>query len=174
MRKAINLILPAVVFVLLGCSVQSTQLNTVLDFFTKSNLDLSANAWNLQYENYQSKVYAISTSEGILFSNALGDELLFDGWTVRLLNIRGGREVNIIIEDSNENRVFKNNKFVIGTHVCDTWSRETGFNFERWVQRCEYTRNYENSILVDRDGNISIIRQVVDNRYSAITLTRKK
>jgi hypothetical protein len=41
-------------------------------------------------------------------------------------------------------------------------------------QSCRDRRDYSNSILVLEDGSISVIRQIVDERYSALTLTKLK
>jgi hypothetical protein len=44
----------------------------------------------------------------------------------------------------------------------------------QFSQSCEAGIAYSNSILVAEDGSISIIRQIVDNAYNAMTLTKLK
>jgi len=42
----------------------------------------------------------------------------------------------------------------------------------RFSQQCGDREPYVNSILVANDGSIAVIRQVVDDRYTAMTLTK--
>ena len=65
--------------VLSGCIVQSRQLNGLLKLIKEPPMDLSTNSWVVRYADYESIVYAVSTSEGILFSNNFGDQALFYG-----------------------------------------------------------------------------------------------
>ena len=80
-----NLTLIAISVVLSGCIVQSRQLNGLLELIKEPPMDLSTNSWLVRYSDYESIVFAISTQEGILFSNNFGDQVLFDGWTLRMV-----------------------------------------------------------------------------------------
>ena len=44
----------------------------------------------------------------------------------------------------------------------------------RYTQRCMDGRDYRNNILVHDSGDILVIRQIVNERDTALTLTKKK
>ena len=74
LKKLISLMMLILVS---GCSVQSSQLSSLISLVKAPSLDLSANSWLVRYSDYESVVYAVSTSEGTLFSNKAGDKVLF-------------------------------------------------------------------------------------------------
>ena len=158
--------------VLSGCIVQSRQLNGLLDLIKEPPMDLSNNSWTVRYSDYESIVYALSTSEGILFANNFGDQVLFDGWTLRKARGMGRRQININISDKENIRTFKRGNKTISKHRCDQWRQQKNLGVVRYTQYCKDMQSYENSILVEESGNISMIRQIVDERYTALTLTK--
>jgi hypothetical protein len=93
---ALKKLIPILAVILLsGCSVQSSQLSGLISLIREPSLDLSANSWLVRYSGYESVVYAVSTSEGTLFSNKAGDQVLFDGWMVRKVSGLGRRGLDI-------------------------------------------------------------------------------
>ena len=157
-----------------GCSVQSSQLGSLVSLIKEPSLDLSANSWLVRYSDYESVVYAVSTSEGTLFSNKTGDKVLFDGWTIREVSGMGRRGLDIKIDGLGDIRTFKQGTRTLGSHRCQEWQRETSSGMVSLSQNCGDLRDYSNSILVLEDGSISVIRQIVDERYTALTLTKLK
>ena len=157
-----------------GCSVQSSQLSSLVSLIKKPSLDLSENSWLVRYSGYESVVYAVSTNEGTLFSNKTGDKVLFDGWMVRKVSGLGRRGLDIKIDELDGVRTFKKGARTLASHRCQEWQRETGSGMVSLSQDCIGARDYSNSILVLEDGSISVIRQIVDERYSALTLTKLK
>ena len=157
-----------------GCSVQSSQLNSLVSLIKEPSLDLSANSWLVRYSDYESVVYAVSTSEGTLFSNKAGDKVLFDGWMVRKVSGLGRRGLNIKIDEADGVRSFKQGARTLASHRCQEWQREMSSGMVSLSQSCGDRRDYSNSILVLEDGSISVIRQIVDERYTALTLTKLK
>ena len=87
------------VILLSGCSLQSSQLSSLIGLIKEPSLDLSANSWLVRYSGYESVVYAVSTSEGTLFSNKAGDKVLFDGWMVRKVSGLGRRGLDTKIDE---------------------------------------------------------------------------
>ena len=157
-----------------GCSVQSNQLSSLVSLINAPSLDLSANSWLVRYSDYESVVYAVSTSEGTLFSNKAGDKVLFDGWMVRKLSGLGRRGLDIKIDELDGVRTFKQGARTLASHRCQEWQRETSSGMVSLSQNCGDRLDYSNSILVLEDGSISVIRQIVDERYTALTLTKLK
>ena len=157
-----------------GCSVQSSQLSGLFGLIKEPPLDLSANSWLVRYSDYESVVYAVSTNEGTLFSNKAGDKVLFDGWMVRKVSGLGRRGLDIKIDELDDVRTFKQGIRTLASHRCQEWQREMSSGMVSLSQNCEDRRDYSNSILVLEDGSISVIRQIVDERYTALTLTKLK
>ena len=157
-----------------GCSVQSSQLSSLVSLIKTPPLDLSANSWLVRYSDYESVVYAVSTSEGTLFSNKTGDKVLFDGWMVRKVSGLGRRGLDIKIDELDGVRTFKQGTRTLASHRCQEWQSDTNSGMVSLSQNCGDRLDYSNSILVLEDGSISVIRQIVDERYTALTLTKLK
>ena len=167
-----NLTLIAISVILSGCIVQSRQLNGLLELIKEPAVDLSTNSWLVRYSDYESIVFAISTQEGILFSNNFGDQVLFDGWTMRIVQGMGRRQIKMSISDKKNIRSFKRGNRTISSHCCDQWEQQKNLGVVRYTQYCSDRQGYKNTILVNEDGDISVIRQIVDERYTALTLTK--
>jgi hypothetical protein len=170
LKKLISLMM---VILVSGCSVQSSQLSSLVSLIKEPSLDLSANSWLVRYSGYESVVYAVSTSEGTLFSNKTGDKVLFDGWMVRKVSGLGRRGLDIKIDEVDDVRTFNRGTRTLASHRCQEWQREMNAGMVSLSQNCG-DRDYSNSILVLEDGSISVIRQIVDERYTALTLTKLK
>ena len=171
LKKLISLMM---VILVSGCSVQSSQLGSLVSLIKEPSLDLSANSWLVRYSDYESVVYAVSTSEGTLFSNKAGDKVLFDGWMVRKVSGLGRRGLDIKIDELDDVRTFKQGIRTLASHRCQEWQSEMNSGLVNLSQNCGDRRDYSNSILVLEDGSISVIRQIVDERYTALTLTKLK
>ncbi len=166
-----NLFLCLSIF-LSGCIVKSTQLNSLIAITSGPSLDISANSWSLHFSDHQSVVYAVSTADGVLFSNKAGDQVLFDGWTVRKVQGMGRRQLNLTIDDSGSSRSFKRAGRIVSVHNCAQWERQKKSGVTRFEQFCSDKRGYTNTILVQESGDISLIRQIVDQRYTTLTLSK--
>ena len=162
------------VILLSGCSVQSSQLSGLVGLIKEPSLDLSANSWLVRYSGYESVVYAVSTADGTLFSNKAGDKVLFDGWMVRKVSGLGRRGLDIKIDEVDDVQTFNRGTRTLASHRCQEWQRETSSGLVNLSQNCGDRRDYSNSILVLEDGSISVIRQIVDEMYTALTLTKLK
>ena len=169
-----NLTLIVVSILLSGCIVQSRQLNSLLELIKEPSVDLSENSWVVRYSDYESVVYAVLTSEGILFSNNLGDQIFFDGWVLRKIRGMGPRQINMNILDKQNIRAFKRGNRIISNHVCNQWEQQNNLGLVRYTQYCSDKQRYKNSILVEENGDISVIRQIVDERYTALSLIKLK
>ena len=169
-----NLTIIALTIVLSGCILQSRQLSGLFELIRESPEDISTISWLVRYSEYESIVYAVSTSEGIYFSNSFGDQVLFDGWTLRIVQGMGPRQINMSISNKENKRIFKRGNRTISNHHCDQWEQQKNQGMVRYTQYCSDKQGYTNSILVNEDGNISMIRQIVDEKYTALTLTKLK
>ena len=170
--KGIYIILGTLLICLSGCVVQSRQLNSFIEVIRNSGTDLLENSWSLRYLDYESVVYAVSTPEGVLFSNQEGDQILFDGWTITQIRGIGRRQVKIDIYNDGKVRNFKIGNRLVSRHNCNTWEKQENSNVIRFFQVCSGKQKYDNSILVQGNGDISLIRQIVDERYTSLSLTK--
>ena len=155
-----------------GCSVQSSQLSSLMGLFKKPAQDMSLNSWSVKYANYEAIVYPVTMPQGTLFSNKAGDQVLFDGWSVRRVSGLGLRGQEYQNSDIGDERTFMRGSRTLAVHHCDKWQQKQQSGKKQFSQYCEDLREYTNSIIVAEDGSISVIRQVVDDRYNALTLTK--
>ena len=155
-----------------GCSVQSSQLSSLMGLFKTPDADLSLNSWSVKYANYEAIVYPVTMPQGTLFSNKAGDQVLFDGWSVRRVSGFGLRGQEYQNSDIGDERTFMRGSRTLAVHNCDKWQQKQQSGKKQFSQYCEDLREYTNSIIVAEDGSISVIRQVVDDRYNALTLTK--
>ena len=169
-----NLTIIVISIVLSGCIVQSRQLNGLLDLIKEPPIDLSTNSWLVRYSDYESIVYAVSTQEGTIFSNNIGDQVVFDGSTFRKVRGMGRRQIDMSISDKKNIRFLKSGNRTLSNHRCNQWEQQKNLGAVRYTQSCSDKKRYKNSILVKDNGEISMIRQIVDERYTALTLTKLK
>ena len=155
-----------------GCSVQSSQLSAVMGLFKTQDTDLSLNNWSVKYANYEAMVYPITLPEGTLFSNKAGDQVFFDGWSVRRVSGLGLRGQEYQNRDVADERTFMRGNRTLAVHKCDQWKKKQQSGKKQFSQSCQDVKIYSNIILVEEDGSIGVIRQVVDDRYNALTLTK--
>ena len=155
-----------------GCSVQSSQLSAVMGLFETQDADLSLNGWSVKYANYEAMVYPVSLPEGTLFSNTAGDQVFFDGWSVRRVSGLGLRGQEYQNRDVADERTFMRGNRTLAIHKCDQWKKKQQSGKKQFSQSCKDVKIYSNIILVEEDGSIGVIRQVVDDRYNALTLTK--
>jgi len=155
-----------------GCSVQSSQLSALVGLLKAPTADIALNSWSVKYVNYEAIVYPVSVSQGTLFSNKAGDQILFDGWSVRRINGMGLRGSDFQNSDDEGKRTFERGNRTLAVHRCDQWQQKQQSSKKQFSQYCEGVRAYSNSILVVEDGSINVIRQVVDDRYNVLTLTK--
>ena len=155
-----------------GCSVQSSQLSAVMGLFETQDADLSLNGWSVKYANYEAMVYPVSLPDGTLFSNKAGDQVFFDGWSVRRVSGLGLRGQEYQSSDVADKRTFMRGNRTLAVHKCDQWKKKQQSGKKQFSQSCKDVKIYNNIILVEEDGSIAVIRQVVDNRYNALTLTK--
>ena len=155
-----------------GCSVQSSQLSAVMGLFETQDADLSLNGWSVKYANYEAMVYPVSLPDGTLFSNKAGDQVFFDGWSVRRVSGLGLRGQEYQSSDVADERTFLRGNRTLAVHKCDQWKKKQQSGKKQFSQSCKDVKIYSNIILVEEDGSIGVIRQVVDDRYNALTLTK--
>jgi hypothetical protein len=155
-----------------GCSIQSSQLSAVMDLIKKPTSDIPLNGWSVKYADYESIVYPVNTSQGTLFSNQMGDQVLFDGWSVRRFSGLGLQGPAYQNSDIANQRTFVRGSRTLAVHQCDQWQQKQQFGKKQFSQSCQGDIIYSNSILVEQDGSISVIQQIVDDRYEPLILTR--
>ena len=155
-----------------GCSLQSSQLSAVMGLLKPQDTELSLNSWSVKYANYEALVYPVTLPEGTLFSNKAGDQVFFDGWLVRRVSGLGLRGQEYQNSDVADERTFIRGNRTLAVHKCDQWKKKQQSGKKQFSQSCKDVRIYSNIILVEEDGSIGVIRQVIDDRYNALTLTK--
>lgn len=157
--------------VLSGCSVQSGQLNAVLGMFDKASISFDENSWTVEFADYSANVYPVTVDQGTLFSNQLGDVILFDGWAVREVSGLDRRLKRLVVDNASARRYMYGNR-LIAQHQCDAWQSEQQSGMIRFSERCWGQHQYTNRILVNAAGQISLIMQNIDGSDQYLTLRK--
>ena len=160
------------VLLIAGCSVQSSQLSAVIDYINPPINDISLNSWSVKYAGYEAIVYPVNLTEGTLFSNQAGDQILFDGWAVRRVSGLGVGDLAYQNTDTASQRSFVRGVRTVAVHSCDEWKKKEKSGKKQFSQLCKGDKVYTNSILVDEDGDIVVIQQIVDDRNEPLILTK--
>jgi hypothetical protein len=158
--------------IICGCSVQSSQVSALMDIIKKPANDIPLYEWSVKYADYEAIVYPVNTPQGTLFSNQAGDQVLFDGWSVRRFSGLGLRGPAYQNRDISNQRTFMRGSRSLGVHQCNQWQQKKQSGKKQFSQSCQGDIIYSNSIFVDQDGSISVIQQIVDDRYEPLILTR--
>ena len=107
-----------------GCSVQSSQLSSLMGLFKTPDADISLNSWSVKYANYEAIVYPVTMPQGTLFSNKAGDQVLFDGWSVRRVSGLGLRGQEYQNSDVDDERIFMRGSRTLAAHNCGKWQQK--------------------------------------------------
>ena len=99
-------------------------------------------------------------------------ELSLNSWSVRRLSGLGLRGQEYQNSDVADERTFIRGNRTLAVHKCDQWKKKQQSGKKQFSQSCKDVKIYSNIILVEEDGSIGVIRQVVDDRYNALTLTK--
>ena len=83
----------------------------------------------------------------------------------------GRHQLNMKIYDLTNLRNFQQGNRVVSNHRCKPWEQQESLGLVRYLQSCR-DGDYKNSILVKNNGDVSVIRQIVDERYTTLTLTK--
>ena len=172
MIRCYFLLVAIALFLLHGCVFQSTQLDSIKSLATSTSPHLSETKWLVKYADYESEIYAISTNSGIIFCNRVGDQVFFDGWTINVVKGFGYWSLNLEISDLNKLRTIRRGNRIVAKHECKNWGREKQNQMIRFSQVCSHNNEYENQILVNSEGYISLIRQIVDESDTVLTLIK--
>ena len=106
----------------------------------------------------------------ISFLNEFGDSLIFDGWVVREVSGLSINRANWKVQDRQASRRYLSGSRLFAEHLCDSWQSNIRLKMTRYTQKCEGFSSYENSIIVDKEGHIILIRQAVgSNTYLKLT-----
>lgn len=146
---------------LAGCTVRSEQLQLARYAAAGGGGEFDAEdfAWKMRFNDVESRVYAISVGDGIVFANQEGMEIAFDGWDIIVVSGMPGAVGMITVDKSQSPRQHRvqglNETFAV---EC----REPQETSSGWRTRCEhqgesrvYPMNHEIS-LAD-DGRITRI-----------------
>ncbi len=172
--KTLRLILSISVFALLlqSCSIHSGQLSSLASLVDASQTSYAKNRWTVSYGSYQAEVFPVLNKGEISFLNEFGDSLIFDGWVVREVSGLGVNRADWKVLHMSNSRRFLNKDRLVAEHLCSSWYTDKSSNMTKYSQECKSFASYKNSILVDSQGFITLIRQTVDGSSTYIKLSK--
>ena len=160
-------VLTTIFSVLGGCTFSAPQAESAIQFFrTISQADGSATydtpaTWLGSVRNRGAVLTPFITNDLIVFANADGDAVAFDGWTVRSITGFGLSE-SLSISGKDGVRIFSVQRSKTVT-ACDPWVL-VGLT---WTQTCA---NGNGEIVLGEDGNIKSISMSLGETLGILTL----
>ena len=155
-----------------GCqyfSIHSSQLSSIITVFSPESKALPDARWIVDFGGYSTEVQPVITDEATVFVNNL-DAIFFAGWSIFKVSGLNSFIPAWEIKDSGGERTFVVDGRVVEKHECGSWLKydtESGVRFE---QQCVGKQAYANTILVDTNGQITNIEQVVDSTFKKLHL----
>ena len=166
------LLIALAVLWLAGCTFQSRQLDALAGIFKKP--PPSDVVWRARYGKTVVPVIAITQDPFVVFANDEGVAIAFDGWQVRSV-VGFDLLVPIKIRYENGNPQFLSRgtaRFAAVNHRCKPWKYNKLQTSGEWLQRCEADFFYENVIVLDNEGAIRRISQVIDSGGTRLVLEK--
>jgi len=158
--------------VLGGCqyvAVQSGQLSTAVNAFSKDSKALPVSLWSAQFGGYSASVQPVTVDNQTVFVNS-ADVISFDGWSITKVSGLKIFTPAWEIQDSGNQRSFLVKGRVVAMHQCEAWLKTSSEEVVRFEQHCIGRQAYTNTILVDNLGQITDIEQVVDSSLMVLRL----
>jgi hypothetical protein len=141
--------------------------------FDNASIPFDENSWTVEFADYSATVYPVTVDQGTLFSNQLGDVILFDGWAVREVSGLGRRLKRLVFDKDGARRYMYGNRFV-AQHHCDPWQSGQQSGMIRFSEVCWGQRQYRNMIQVNAVGQIILVIQNIDGGDQYLTLQKNK
>ena len=163
-----------VFFSLNGCVLQSSQLERFSDAFFKKANQSDLSEWQLNYGDYESVVFPIEFDNGILFANRDGDYVFFDGRNIQFASGFGEFKFYYKNQFSELLKTFNSSDKSSSAHFCSPWVDNTSEQGILFTQQCGNIRDYSNSVRVLFDGTILEIKQILDDTYNPVILTKTR
>lgn len=162
-----RVLLIAFVFLPVSCTVTVPQLDSLSGFFTVLNGSTEESqyerspTWLGRIDQYGAVLKPFANGELVVFANAEGDAVAFDGWTIR--SITGfGLNVPMSILGKDGTRTFVIDNTVLKV-VCDPWE----WKESRWTQSCT---NGTGVITLNENKEIQFISMPLVEDFGEITL----
>ncbi len=155
-----------------GCTFQSNQLNALRAMWDKPSR--SEVTWLATYGNDKASVIAVNHEPFIVFVNSNDVAIAFDGWQVRSV-VGFGLTQPLKIDYEAGSPRFSGRKSVeegVYKHRCDPWQYKATQVGGKWLQRCKADFYYDNVIVLDKEGAIVQISQVVDGSGTRVILEK--
>ena len=139
---------------------------------------LDDSAWLLRYGDYTARVYAVAVDGGILFANAEGDQVLFDGLLISDVKGLGVSRNHWQVADVGGSRNLSRRGRVAAVHACEAWNKELDpaiiLPSKKGVygQPCSGRVAYKNGIHINEVGEIELIVQSIDDSSFPLSLAK--
>jgi len=139
---------------------------------------LDDSAWLLRYGDYTARVYAVAVDGGILFANAEGDQVLFDGLLISDVRGLGVSRNHWQVADAGGSRNLSRRGRVAAVHACEPWNKEFDSSIMRsankvvFGQACTGRVAYKNEIHINEVGEVELIVQSIDDSSLPLSLAK--
>lgn len=178
MKNIFGIILACLV--LYGCTFHSSQLDFVVDFLNKKDIQIKANEsqknWEASWKNNSVDLYAVNFNDHIIYTDG-ETNIIFKDKKIILANGKLFNEDMIEVRENMSIFEFVINNIQISTAICENWITEK-FHEQELVlsQNCKSnnnTINYTNKIYMNSIQQVTALIYKVHPNLDSLELSLK-
>ena len=158
-----------------ACTIKVPQVAALQKSVQQPIQNIDEFAWSLQYEDYQTEVYAVSTDEGTMFASYDNDSLLFDGYAIKRIDGLANENAPLFFE--NTSRVDASGKGFVDavgrTTSLQCLAKTATGAVARQLCVSKDGTEWVFELAFDANGTLSTIKQTVNNSGSVVILKKK-
>lgn len=175
LKCRVILLLAVLSFVLTGCSIYSSQLNTIKKIYTDDTKALAKYSWMLSFGSHQAEVFAVDQGDVTVFGNHLGDGIVLKDWELRELRGLGRFRYIWQIFHKDNYRMFYELGAFQGSYQCQKWLASESLDGMLYKQSCRSSagKQFDNTIRVSQDGQATEMKFSILGESEPIVLTRR-
>jgi len=162
-----RVLLIAFVFLPVSCTVTAPQFDSLSRFFSVLNGSAdeiqheTSPTWLARIDQYGAVLKPFASGELVVFANAEGDAVAFDGWVIRSITGFGlNAPMSIVGKDGTRTFVVDNTVLKV---VCDPWVWQES----RWTQSCS---NGTGVITLNENKEIQFISMPLVEDFGELSL----
>ena len=178
MKNIFGIILACLV--LYGCTFHSSQLDLIVDFLNKKDIQIKANEsqknWEAFWENNSVDLYAVNFNDHIIYTDG-ETNIIYKDQKIILANGKLFNEDMIEVRENMSIFEFVINNIQISTAICENWITENPYEQELVLsQNCKSnnnTINYTNKIYMNSIQQVTALIYKVHPNLDSLKLSLK-
>lgn len=157
---------------LVGCSLQSRQLDSINRLFAEDTDDLlERSSWSADWDGSTYTLYAVNTPQEVIFGFDKRLRIHFDGWQITEFVGFLSDQGQITIELQESDLLYFVNDRLLASHECTDWvGTAAAADAIEYHQACDGREPYMNEIDVGSDGLITRLEFLIHPEYPPLIM----